>query len=121
MRLATQAPVIDSQPRPPDDATRPNESISILMLSLAATYGLSQAERAITRLVFLGFDVPAIAVRLSLSERAVNWRLQDVFAKTETDSAKSLIRLALQHAREADASDAPTREMPRWSNVTHEE
>jgi DNA-binding CsgD family transcriptional regulator len=121
MRLANQAPIVDSSPRstaPDDDATRPNESISVLMSSLATSYGLSERERAITRMVFLNFDVRSIAQRLELSERMVNWQLQDVFAKTGTDSNKSLIRLALHHASEAEAGDAPKRSMQRWSNVT---
>jgi DNA-binding NarL/FixJ family response regulator len=121
MRLANQAPIVDSSPRstaPADDATRPNESICVLMASLATTYGLGEREVAITRMVFLGFDVRSIAKRLELSERMVNWQLQDVFAKTSTDSSKALIRLALHHASEAEAGDAPTRSMPRWSNVT---
>jgi DNA-binding CsgD family transcriptional regulator len=122
MRLATQAPVVTSQPRstPPDDATRPNESISVLMASLSSTYGLTEREREITRSVFLGFDVRAIADRLSLTERMVNWLLQDVFAKTGTDSNKALIQLALRHASEAEASDVPQREIPRWSNFSVE-
>jgi DNA-binding NarL/FixJ family response regulator len=121
MRLASQAPVVLSQPRsttPSDDLTRPNESISALMTSLASTYGLNERELAITRLVFLGFDPRAIAKRLRLSERTVHWQLQDVFAKTSTDSTKSLIRLALRHASEAEAEDVPTRSIPRWSNIT---
>jgi DNA-binding NarL/FixJ family response regulator len=121
MRLASQAPVVLSQPRsttPSDDLTRPNASISALMTSLASTYGLNEREGAITRLVFLGFDARAIAKRLKLSERTVHWQLQDVFAKTGTDSTKSLIRLALRHASEAEAEDVPKHSIPRWSNVT---
>jgi DNA-binding CsgD family transcriptional regulator len=123
MRLASSAPIVSSQPRSTrdDDLTRPNESISVLMASLAASYGLSERERAITRLVFLGFEPRTIAERLSLSERMVDWQLQDVFAKTGTDTAKALIQLALQHAREAEAGDVPARAMPRWSNITHSE
>ena len=123
MALAREAPVVQSQPDAAldPDATRPNESIPLLMASLSEAYGLTPRERAIARMVFLGFDLSSIAKRLELSEKMASWQLQDVFAKTGTDGAKSLIRLALDHARELDKADAPTRAMPRWDNVNGED
>ena len=123
MALATEAPVVqlDTNSALDQDATRPNESIPLLRTSLSETYGLTRRERSIARMVFLGFDLGAIAKRLDLSEKMAGWQLQDVFAKTGTDSAKSLIRLALSHSRELDQADAPTRTITRWATINAEQ
>lgn len=100
-----------------EQALRLEPLLVTLVASLAEAYELDKRERAITRMLLRGRDVHTIAKCLGLNWRMTAWQVQDVFAKTETDSPRSLLHLALRTASARERVDAPVRVMPRWSNV----
>ena len=81
------------------EAARPAE----LAESLGNVYGLSDRERAVTRLVARGLQTSAISERLHVSQYTVQDHLKSIFDKTGTSSRGELIaRLFLDlHADES--------------------
>ena len=81
------------------EAARPAE----LAESLGNVYGLSDRERAVTRLVARGLQTSAISERLHVSQYTVQDHLNSIFDKTGTSSRGELIaRLFLDlHADES--------------------
>jgi DNA-binding CsgD family transcriptional regulator len=88
---------------------RIHEVFALLVAGLRDAYGLDEREQAVAKLVMFGRNSYAIAGRLGLEERTVLVQIQELFAKTNTDSRESLVRVALRLAGERERADAPIR------------
>jgi DNA-binding CsgD family transcriptional regulator len=92
--------------------TRINEVLELLVAGLRDAYQLREREQAVARSLLFGRNSDAIAERLGIAERSVVQDIQDLFAKTNTDSRESLMRLALRIAGAREHADAPIRRGP---------
>lgn len=110
-------PPVRSTPAVDERVVRIHEVFELLVAGLRDAYELDEREQSVAKLVLFGRNSYAIAGRLGLDERTVLVQIQELFAKTNTDSRETLVRAALRLAGERERADAPISVAPRSAPV----